>query len=457
LPVEVVERAKAHLLYNLACGMADGGASEPACNAIRDLRPPEATLVGRGDRVPAEAAAFANGAIIHARAQDDTHFPSQCHLGAAVIPAALAVAEREARTGRDTLAAIIGGYEVAAVVGEPLVDEVVSRGFRASSVFGTLGAATAAASLLRLDEAGTAGAIANGASLAAGLTETWLSGSSEWVWQLGAAARNGVLAARLAAEGAHGAPSALEGEAGLATAFSDRELWTSPSDWALGERWRTLEVIYKPYPVCNICQVPVILASGLAERHDMGPEDVDAVRCSLNPADRAYPGTLNRGPFRDIAATLMSAPYCVAMAIKHRSATLSTLRDFDDPAIAALIERTAINADEALPPLAARIDVKTRDGRRYMEELVPDESTFQAGWEPAVAASKRLRPEMGDRGTRLHELEALVSQFEDLPSVSAVMEATVGLSGTSAEHSNRAAGVSSRARMAPTTRDRFGR
>jgi 2-methylcitrate dehydratase PrpD len=244
LPAEVVERAKAHLLYNLACGMADGGASEPACNAVRDLLPPEATLVGGGERVPADAAAFANGARIHARAQDDTHFPSQCHLGAAVIPAVLAVAEREARTGCHALAAIIGGYEVAAVVGEPLVAEVVSRGFRASSIFGTLGAAAAAASLLGLDERGIAGAIANAASLSAGLTETWLAGSSEWVWQLGAAARNGVLAARLAAEGARGAPSALEGDAGLAAAFSDRDLWVSPADWALGQRWRTVEVIY---------------------------------------------------------------------------------------------------------------------------------------------------------------------------------------------------------------------
>jgi MmgE/PrpD N-terminal domain len=88
------------------------------------------------------------------------------------------------------------------------------------------------------------GAIANAASLSAGLTETWLAGSSAWVWQLGAAARNGVLAARLAAEGARGAPSALEGDAGLAAAFSDRDLWVSPADWALGQRWRTVEVIY---------------------------------------------------------------------------------------------------------------------------------------------------------------------------------------------------------------------
>ena len=85
----------------------------------------------------------ANAVAIHARAQDDTHYASQAHAGAAVIPAALATAEREGASGATLLAGIIAGYEVTATVGEQLAGRAIARGFRASGVFGVLGAAAA--------------------------------------------------------------------------------------------------------------------------------------------------------------------------------------------------------------------------------------------------------------------------------------------------------------------------
>ena len=59
-------------------------------------------------------AAFANGVALHARAQDDTHYASQAHPGAAILPAALALAEQRGTDGATLLAALVAGYEMTA-------------------------------------------------------------------------------------------------------------------------------------------------------------------------------------------------------------------------------------------------------------------------------------------------------------------------------------------------------
>jgi len=91
LPPEVLEKLRCNLLHDLSCAMAAHTVGAELWGLARDRRPAEATLLCDGQRVPAENAAFANGALMHSRAQDDTHFAAKTHVGSAVIPAALAM------------------------------------------------------------------------------------------------------------------------------------------------------------------------------------------------------------------------------------------------------------------------------------------------------------------------------------------------------------------------------
>lgn len=432
IPDAVTERARAHLLYNLACGMTTD--TLPVEQLLR--RPAgglgmsgEAGLVGHPGKVPAEFAAFINGALIHSRAQDDSHFASQSHPGAAVIPAALALAEREGASGDLLLTALVAGYEVTASVGEPLADALVARGFRAASVFGTLGAAAAAAVVLELDERAAGDAIAIAASFAAGLSETWIAGSAEWPWQLGAAARSGITAAQLAQVGVHGATTALEGRVGLAGAFSSRDAWTSPDEWQLGERWRTLEVIYKRYPVCDINQGPLALAATIGRRLADSGEHITAVRCFLHPADRSYPGTLNHGPFADRSSTLMSAPYCIAIGLKYGTATPASLREYDDPVLLDTIKRTEIVADERLGPLSARLEIDTDRGN-HVEELAGDNTLAPSGWDEAIAMGESLAAELPGALQSFGALRSNAQQLQHATDVRALLRATATLGRT---------------------------
>jgi 2-methylcitrate dehydratase PrpD len=424
IPADVVQKLRCNLLHDLACALGAHTAGEEIWSTLRDRRPAEATLLCDGAKVAAEYAAFANGALVHTRAQDDTHFAAKTHVGAAIMPVALALAERDGRSGAELATAVVAGCEVAAAVGERLAPPSTARGFRATPVFGTLGAAAAAASILGLDAAGAADAIAIASSFSGGLNQTWIDGSSEYRIQLGMAARNGIAAASLAAGGMHGAARWYEGAAGFARAFADIED-DGGGDWRLGERWRLLDVTYKPYPVCAITQSPVSIAIDLATGNDLAPSDVASVRCVLNDADRTYPGTVNPGPFGDIAATLMSAQFCVAMALRDRGATLEGLRAFDDPELMRLVAVTEVVGDATVPNLGARVQITTTDGRELSGELVPDESTYGWDWDGVVANLKRMAPEIAVDDAGLDRLVELVAGLADLSDVGVLTTATI--------------------------------
>jgi 2-methylcitrate dehydratase PrpD len=424
IPPEVLEKLRCNLLHDFGCAVAAYTAGEEIWATLRNRAPAEATLLCDGSSVAAEYAAFANAALIHTRAQDDTHFAAKTHVGAAIVPAALALAERERRSGADLCVAIIAGCEVAAAVGERLSAATTARGFRATPVFGTLGAAAAAALILGLDERQTTNAIAIAASFSGGLNQTWLDGTSEYRLQLGMAARNGIAAATLAAGGLRGAAHWYEGEAGFARAFAGLTD-VAGGDWELGERWRLLDVTYKPYPVCAITQSSVQVAIDLVHANDLDSERIASVSCGLNSADRTYPGTVNGGPFDDIGATLMSAQFCVAMALKHRTATLAGLREFDDPELMRLVGVTEVVGDDAIPNLGARLRLTTSDGQTFSGELLPDASTYGWDWDGVVSNLQRMAPEMALSADGLDRLVAVVARLPELPDVGELTSATV--------------------------------
>jgi 2-methylcitrate dehydratase PrpD len=421
----VRSRTKANLLYNLVCAMTAGDRAAPATSLARGTAPANATLLGDGERVQVEQAAFVNAVMMHARAQDDTHYPSQTHPGAAVIPAALAVSERCEATGARFVAAVVAGYEVAAAIGEALSDAAIRRGFRAASVFGVLGAATAAAVAAALDEGRTAQAIAIAASFAGGLAQTWIDGAEEWSYQLGAAARSGVTASLLAETGVRAAGRALDGTSGFAAAFAGTELalaWPGEP----GGRWRMMEVIHKLYPACNIVQAPVAATLELVRSHDLSAADVRHVRCALNPADWAYPGTLGVAPFHGTGGPLMSVPFCLAVAIVRRDLPLDALSATGVEKFTDLARRIKVEPDAALARLDAKVEIETVGRERLISEWRGEAASYSWSANEIAVWARAVGGELGKPHAQAIErvIEA-VEQIEEAPSVDRLAAATV--------------------------------
>ncbi|MBI4591069.1 MAG: MmgE/PrpD family protein [Candidatus Rokubacteria bacterium] len=423
LPPEVIAKAKTCLLHNLGVALAGRRAEELVHSLVARAYaiPRESTLFWDGSRASAEGATLANAALMHARTQDDTHFPSSTHTGSTVIPAALAMAEAHGRTGGEFLTAMVLGYEVAARVGREYDTITTPRGFRATSIFGVFGAAAAAARLMGLPAEGVASALGFAANLAGGLGQTWIEGSSEWRFQVGIAGRNGIFAARIAARGAVAARESLEGVAGFYQAFGGTLDPAETTTAGLGKDWEILEVTLKPFPVCAIHQSPVGMMIQLATTHELRPDHVAEIILHLSPYEATYPGINGLGPFSDQGGTLMSAQYCMALALIDRKATLDGLFRFDDPTIRELSKRVRVVSDESLAPLCSRLSVRTVDGRLLTAETVATPTTHRFTFDEDAALIRALAPEMVEPADRTERLVEAVRGLERQPGLTQLL------------------------------------
>ena len=159
----------------------------------------EASIWGTHAKASVSTAAFANGLLAHALDFDD--WDAFIHVGhptSMLIGAALPLAEKIGASGKDLLKAYVLGIEVICKIAANCPN-VQDRGFHSTPVFGSLGAAVACASLLKLDAAKLKAALGITASAAGGIHRQ--QGSMVKPFHAGNAARNGAEAALLAQEG----------------------------------------------------------------------------------------------------------------------------------------------------------------------------------------------------------------------------------------------------------------
>jgi 2-methylcitrate dehydratase PrpD len=187
-------------------GCAAGGAHEPDVQMMLEILSEfsgakDATVVGRRERLDAPNAALINSMSSGALAFNDTHNRTVAHPTSPVAAALLALAGRRMLTGQALLHALILGIEIQCRVGNILCTPPAECqvGLSTQGLLGGIGAAVAAAKVLELDENGMTTAIGLGANQASGIREAQSTMGSHLI--PGHAARNGLMAALLAARG----------------------------------------------------------------------------------------------------------------------------------------------------------------------------------------------------------------------------------------------------------------
>lgn len=369
MPPEVVEKGKVCLLngYGIGLGCHDtpyAPVARRAALAMGGEQADGATLLGDGRKTTVAAAILANAALFHGRAQEDTS--GAAHLGTILLPLATALVETGRAPIQRLLPAVVLGYEVGGLFERAYAGHTTPVGLRASPLYGTLAAAATAAKLFGLDGERTAAAIANAASFAGGILQSFADGTDEWRYQVGAAACQGLTAAELARAGSVSAPHALEGRSGFVRTFARTECDVEALAATLGREWLIHRVVFKPYPVCAFNQTPVTGALVLRER--IAGRAIRAVRVSMNPYETGYAGMDAVGPFHSISGTLMSIPFCIANTLIHGVPTMKLMTTYDDRAVAALIDRVKLISDPAVPTLCARIEVDLENGETLVRE-----------------------------------------------------------------------------------------
>ncbi len=186
IPKDVAHLGKRSVLDGIGLALA-GAASETGevtrryLKALGFVAEGGSTVIGSDMVIPARFAAFANGISIHADDYDDTQlavakdrvYGLLTHPTAPALPPALALAERDRRSGLDMMLAYHIGVEVECKVAEAILPRHYTTGFHSTATCGSIGAAAAAAKLLGLDREATRRALAIGATQAGGLRENF--------------------------------------------------------------------------------------------------------------------------------------------------------------------------------------------------------------------------------------------------------------------------------------------
>ncbi|MBI4537623.1 MAG: MmgE/PrpD family protein [candidate division NC10 bacterium] len=335
----------------------------------------ESTLLGFGDRLPAINAAYVNGTTAHGLENDDTHVGAINHPGVAVVPAVLAVAEREALGGTELLRAMIVGYEVMIRLGVALQPSLMrDRGFHCTSVMGHFGAAAGAANLLGLSAEQTAHALAYAAAYASGLHNYTYGGMIKHL-HAGKAAKGGVEAALLAAAGLTGPRRIFEGKNAFCNAYAEHYNVDAITA-GLGEEWRTLEVHLKPHCTSRHIQSSIEAAAIIASEHDLHPSSVASIEVRTSPEGQSVLSTV--APV-DVFEVLASIPFAVATALfKGGSRTLKEFVLFEDlmkarenPEVRSLAERTHVlpDSDFSYTKGDSEVTIQLKDGKTHTRRV----------------------------------------------------------------------------------------
>jgi 2-methylcitrate dehydratase PrpD len=372
LPAAVRKEATRTLLNYV--GVAVGGSHhetvDVAVSALAPFSgPPQATLLGRRERLDVMNAAFVNGVSSHVFDYDDTHLKTIIHPGGPILSALLALAEHHPVDGKAFLNALVLGVETALRIGNAVYPDHYDRGWHITGTAGPFGAAVAAGKVLGLDEQRLVWALGLAASQPVGLRESF--GSMNKSFNPGRAAANGLFAAILAAKGFTSSEGMIEAKRGWASTISTKQDWREITD-DLGQRWETALNTYKPF-ACGIVLHPSIDAAiQLRNEHRLDPSRIERIELRVNPlvlelTGKKTPQTGLEGKF--------SVYHAVAVALIEGAAGEKQFSDraVRDPAVVALRGRVVPTVDPAVKPEQVDMTVVLSDGKklaRHVEKAI---------------------------------------------------------------------------------------
>lgn len=367
LPVEVVHAAKRFLLDTTAAGVAGGGTEvvqivsdgARACSGQGD-----AVLWGRGDTLPPAAAALVNGTAAHALELDD--FGGCGHSGAVVIPAVCALAGTTRASGREVLAAIAAGYDLAGRVleGSGGYRPHNERGWHSTGTCGSFGAAAASARLLKLDGRPFAQALGIAGTFTGGTWAFLADGALVKRFHPGKAAETGVSAALLAQAGLTGPTQVLEAEwGGFYSTYAPGVSTPERAVEGLGEQFHILRSGIKPYACCRTIHSAL---DGLLDILSSTARDSRSIARLIVHGNQQTRRQFERSDVRNLLEAQFSMPYCLAVTAESGRATIEQFQPLrvSDPEIQRLMALTEIRTDRVLGPTDyPSIEVVFDDGR----------------------------------------------------------------------------------------------
>jgi 2-methylcitrate dehydratase PrpD len=372
LPNDVVLYTKRLVLDILGSALAGSKTLEArmAYSFINELGGEhQSTVIAHGRKNSCVNASFANSIMAHAQELDDTHRFSVTHPGGPVIPAALAVSEREASSGKEFILSIVLGYECTVRIANAIQPSHGKRGFHSMGTCGIFGAATSASKILGLDKEQTLNTLGLAGTQASGIGGSF-RGFTDMNLRLntGIAARNGIVAALLAQKGFLGNKAILESDRGFGTAFSDKiDFKEITKD--LARSYKIIETSIKPYSCCRHHHAAIDAVFQIMKTESIDPDKIEEVEI------RTYSTAVTR-PHRYAPLNILDAqfsyPYIIAVAILEGAVMpwQFTEEKIRDPRIHEMAKKVFVVEDPEMTELypdkwPAMVTIKMNNDRKY--------------------------------------------------------------------------------------------
>ncbi len=330
LPASIVHETKLVLLDSVGCALAalTNDKGKMYASLIKKFGgPPEATIIGTGDKVSLSTAAMINGELLFAL--DYCPVMAGGHDSTYVVPAPLAVAEGVGASGKDLILATALGFEISSRLARAVLAHPVSvaaqrprrvEPTRSGNAHSNFGAAAAAGRLMGFDLDKMNHAMGIAGHLCMVLTKMrWGSGGYHHMtkygvpgWQLTGA----VTAVLLADVGYLGDTTVLDSDRGFA-------FFTGYPDWHpefllddIGKTWWFMHRLhYKPYPCCGAFHSAVDCFYDLTDQDNLKPNEIESVRLFMGSGANA--NILTQKELENPSAAQFSPPYIIAVAA-HR-------------------------------------------------------------------------------------------------------------------------------------------
>jgi 2-methylcitrate dehydratase PrpD len=422
LPTQVVAKAKLHILDTIAA-MLSGSAMNVGRRAIEYIRQAgaagHATIVGSSLLASVPDAALANGMMGHADETDDSHLHGRFHPGCGIIPAALAMAERQQASGAEFLRAVVLGYDVGARINLSLGLDRTAPGRHSTHSLGTnFGAAAAAAALCRFSPQQVRHVLSYATQQASGVP-FWQRDIEhiEKAFDFGGmGARNGAAAAAMVSAGFTATDDPFSGRDNFFTAFSDNP---SPESLTaeLGERFEISRASLKKWCVGSPIQATLDALEVLMAEHRITAKDVKNVTVTL-PDDRFH-------IVNDRAMPNICVQHLLALMLVDGHLSFASCHDYTrmgDPAVLSLRRRIqALPSRElsiAVPSRQAVLEIFTLDGRTLLHRARAVRGTPENPMsieEVKEKARGLLLPLLGVVRT-----DRLITTIEDLESLASI-------------------------------------
>jgi 2-methylcitrate dehydratase PrpD len=387
LPQEAVEKTKHHVLDTIAA-MVSGSRLLPGRKAIAYVKTlggaKEACVVGSRLVTSAQHAVLANGMLGHADETDDSHAPSLCHPGCAIVPAALAMAERGDRNGAAFLRAVALGYDVGTRINMALQDYDFRDAGHSSHSFGpSFGAAAAAGALAGLTADQARWLLSYAAQQCSGIS-CWMRDEEhiEKAFDFGGMpARNGVVAATMVAAGFTGVDDVFSGERNFFVAYDETRRIGRPPEprrlvEGLGSTYEIMNTNIKRWSVGSPIQAPLDSLLYLIREHGIKAGDVEklTVRVSKQGANTTDNRTMPDICMQHMCAVML-LDGIVTFASSHDEKRMK------NGEVLALRQRIELLGDEemtrALPSRQGVVELKLKDGRELRHHTKAVRGTAQ--------------------------------------------------------------------------------